>query len=125
MAATADVPALEKFANSLALVFAKVPAPEGAPPDSYTIDHSATIAVLDPQGRMAGIIQQPLQPRAIAADLAALTQVAFKEPQALTAPGPLPRPRERGWGWGRLSGFVSTALAAAAREARKHVREGK
>src|SRR3546814_10399364 len=65
MAATADVPALEKFANSLALVFAKVPAPEGAPPDSYTIDHSATIAVLDPQGRMAGIIQQPLQPRAI------------------------------------------------------------
>ncbi|HEY9540272.1 MAG TPA: SCO family protein [Luteimonas sp.] len=78
MAATADVPALEKFANSLALVFAKVPAPEGAPPDSYTIDHSATIAVLDPQGRMAGIIQQPLQPRAIAADLAALTQVSFK-----------------------------------------------
>src|SRR3546814_18844305 len=34
MAATADVPALEKFANSLALVFAKVPAPEGDPPDS-------------------------------------------------------------------------------------------
>src|SRR3546814_1334995 len=77
MAATADVPALEKFVNSLALVFAKVHAPEGAPPDSYTIDHSDTIAVLDPQGRMAGIIQQPLKPRAIAADLAALTQVSF------------------------------------------------
>lgn len=78
MAATADVPALEKFASSLALVFAKVPAPEGAPPDSYTIDHSATIAVLDPQGRMAGIIQQPLQPKAIAADLATLTQASFQ-----------------------------------------------
>jgi protein SCO1/2 len=78
LAATADVPALEKFARSLALVFAKVPAPEGAPPDSYTVDHSATIAVLDPQGRMAGIIQPPLQPKAIAADLAALTQASFK-----------------------------------------------
>ncbi|MFC3715735.1 SCO family protein [Luteimonas soli] len=78
LAATADVPALEKFARSLALVFAKVPAPEGAPPDSYTIDHSATIAVLDPQGRMAGIIQPPLQPKSIAADLTALTQVSFK-----------------------------------------------
>lgn len=76
IAATADVPALENFARSLALVFAKVPAPEGAPPDSYTVDHSATIAVLDPQGRMAGIIQPPLQPKAIAADMAALTQAA-------------------------------------------------
>src|SRR5690606_26244943 len=78
LAATADVPALEHFARSLSMVFAKVPAPEGAPPDSYTIDHSATIAVLDPQGRMAGIIQPPLQPKAIAADMAALTQASFK-----------------------------------------------
>ncbi|GAA3926705.1 SCO family protein [Luteimonas lutimaris] len=78
LAATADVPALEHFARSLSMVFAKVPAAEGAPPDSYTIDHSATIAVLDPQGRMAGIIQPPLQPKAIAADMAALTQASFK-----------------------------------------------
>src|SRR5690606_41624858 len=42
LAATANVPALEHFARSLSMVFAKVPAPEGAPPDSYTIDHSAT-----------------------------------------------------------------------------------
>src|SRR3546814_5828222 len=88
MAATADVSALVKFANSRALVFAKVPAPEGAPPDSYTIDHSATIAVLDPQGRMAGIIQQPLQPRAIAADLAALTQVSSSNPRHSRRQGP-------------------------------------
>src|SRR3546814_11035056 len=74
MAATADVPALEKFANSLALVFAKVPAPEGAPPDSYTIDHSATIAVPDPQGRMAGLLHKPPPPRATPAALATPTQ---------------------------------------------------
>jgi len=78
LAATADVPALEHFARSLSMVFAKAPAPEGAPPDSYTVDHSATIAVLDPQGRMTGIIQPPLQPKAIAADMAALTQASFK-----------------------------------------------
>src|SRR3546814_14570560 len=88
MAATADVPALEKFANSLALVFAKVPAPEGAPPDSYTIDHSATIAVLDPQGRMAGIIQQPLPPRALAAALAPLPHGRSQKPPAPPAPKP-------------------------------------
>lgn len=74
MAATADLPALEKFARSLSLVFAKVPPPDGAPADQYSVDHSATIAVLDPQGRMAGVIQPPLQPKAIAADMIALTR---------------------------------------------------
>ena len=76
LAATADVPALERFTRSLSLVFAKVPAPEGAPPEQYTMDHSATMAVLDPQGRMAGVIQPPLDPGAIAADLLALTQAS-------------------------------------------------
>lgn len=73
LAATADIPALEDFARSLSLVFMKVPAPEGAPPDQYSVDHSAAMAVLDPQGRMAGVLQPPLDPRAIAADLATLT----------------------------------------------------
>jgi protein SCO1/2 len=73
LAATADVPALEGFAKSLSLVFAKAPAPDGAPADQYSVDHSAAIAVLDPQARMAGVIQPPLDPRAIAKDMAALT----------------------------------------------------
>ncbi len=73
LAATADVPALEAFAKSLSLVFAKSPAPEGAPADQYSVDHSAAIAVLDPQARMAGVIQPPLQPQAIAGDMTALT----------------------------------------------------
>ncbi len=74
LAATADVPSLEAFTRSLSLVFAKVPAPDGAPAEAYSVDHSATIAVLDPQARMAGIIQPPFVPRAIAADLQALTR---------------------------------------------------
>jgi len=72
LAATADIPALEAFAKSLSLVFMKVPAAVGAPADQYSVDHSAALAVLDPQGRMAGVIPPPLQPKAIAADLITL-----------------------------------------------------
>ena len=76
LAATADVPALEAFARSLSMVFVKVPAPDGAPADQYSVDHSASLAVLDPQGRMAGIIQPPFDPKAIAADMTALIGAA-------------------------------------------------
>jgi protein SCO1/2 len=76
LAATADLPALERFAKSLSMVFAKVPPPDGIPADQYSVDHSASMAVLDPQGRMAGLIQPPLDPKVIAADMAALTGAA-------------------------------------------------
>jgi protein SCO1 len=74
LAATADIPTLERFTKSLSLVFAKVPLGKDAPPDRYTIDHSAAMVLLDPQGRMAGVIQPPLQPKAIAEDLIVLTK---------------------------------------------------
>jgi protein SCO1/2 len=74
LAATADIPALEAFTRSLSLVFAKAPAPEGAPADQYSMDHSATLAVLDPQGRMSGVVQPPFDAKAIAADLTQLTR---------------------------------------------------
>ena len=76
LAATADIPALEAFATSLSLVFAKVPLGGDAPEDAYTIDHSSQLILLDPQGRMAGVIQAPLDPKAIAADLITLTNGA-------------------------------------------------
>jgi len=60
------------------MVFAKVPAPTGAPADQYSIDHSASIAVLDPQARMAGVIMPPLDPRAVATDMAALTKASAR-----------------------------------------------
>ena len=74
LAATADVPALENFARSLSMVFGKVAPEAGAPADRYSIDHSAAMAVLDPQARMAGVIQGPLDAKAIAADMVALTR---------------------------------------------------
>jgi protein SCO1/2 len=79
LAATADVPALENFARSMMFVFQKVPGTDfERNPDDYTMDHSANIAVLDPKGRMAGFIKPPFQPRAIAEDLAALTQASMR-----------------------------------------------
>lgn len=73
LAATADVPTLERFARSVGLVFAKVPPAAGAPADAYEVEHSATLVVLDPKGRMAGIIQPPLDPVGIGSDLSLLT----------------------------------------------------
>ena len=74
LAATPDIPTLEAFAKSLSMVFAKVPLGDDAPADQYTIDHSGTLVLLDPQGRMAGVIQPPLEPAAIAEDLITLDQ---------------------------------------------------
>lgn len=74
LAATADVPALEAFAKSLSMVFAKVPAGAGAPADQYSMDHSASLAVLDPQGRLTGFIQPPFEPKDIAADMTVLSE---------------------------------------------------
>lgn len=69
-AATAPADALANFARTMGLVYMKVPL-EGA---DYTMDHSATMVVLDPQGRQAGLIGPPLQWRDIANDLARLAE---------------------------------------------------
>ncbi|HYG05110.1 MAG TPA: SCO family protein [Stenotrophomonas sp.] len=75
LAATADVPELERFATSLGLVFQKVPGKHfDENPSDYSMDHSAGIAVLDPQGRLAGLIRPPFQVPTIASDFARLTQ---------------------------------------------------
>lgn len=75
LAATADVPALESFAKSLGFVFMKVPGDDiDENPSDYTVDHSSGIAVLDPQGRVTGLIRPPFDPATIAADLIALTE---------------------------------------------------
>lgn len=73
LAATGEVPALEEFATALGMVFMKVPPPDGVAADQYSVDHSSTLVVLDPQGRMAGLLRPPLAPDAIARDLLALT----------------------------------------------------
>ncbi len=77
LAATADMPELERFATTLGFVFQKVPGKHFQEnPNDYSMDHSAAIAVLDPQGRQAGLIRPPFEPAAIAADLQALTKAS-------------------------------------------------
>ena len=86
LAATAPVPALEAFARSLSLVFMKVPGSSGEPGD-YSIDHSAALVLLDPQARMAGVVQPPFDVDGLAADLHRLTTSTPPQPSAATQGG--------------------------------------
>jgi protein SCO1/2 len=71
--ASSPTPAqLAAFAQALGLVYLKVPQPDG----NYDMDHSATLVVLDPQGRQAGLLSPPLDPQKIADDLRLLAERA-------------------------------------------------
>ena len=70
LAASSDPAALAQFAQALGLVYLKVPLDNG----DYTMDHSATLVVLDPQGRQAGLIRPPLAWQDIAQDLSLLAE---------------------------------------------------
>lgn len=74
LAATGDIPSLEAFTRSLSLVFMKMEPDDPALPQHYSVDHSASMAVLDPQARMAGVLQPPLDAQKIAADLLTLSR---------------------------------------------------
>ncbi|MBS3958816.1 MAG: SCO family protein [Xanthomonadaceae bacterium] len=76
-----DLARLEAFTSSLSLVFRKVPMD-----DTYTMDHSGSMVVLDPEVRVAGVIRPrmpegatpgsgaipTIDPQAVARDLARL-----------------------------------------------------
>ncbi len=69
--ATADEKTLASFARSLGMVYMKVPTADGK---DYTIDHSASVSLLDPDGNMAGLIRPPFNPAAIGADMKTLAE---------------------------------------------------
>jgi protein SCO1/2 len=75
LGATADAATLANFARSLGMVYMKVPATGG----DYSIDHSASVSVLDPNGEMAGLIRPPFDPAAIGADMKALAELPQSE----------------------------------------------
>lgn len=72
LAATAPEPALAAFVQALGMVYMKAPLPGGG----YSMDHSASLVLLDPQGRQAGLIRPPLKPADIATDLRLLAEAA-------------------------------------------------
>ena len=70
MAASPTPEQLAAFAKDLGLVYMKVPGANG----DYEMDHSATLVLLDPQGRQAGLISPPLDARKISDDLRLLAE---------------------------------------------------
>lgn len=69
LTASASQGPLSAFTQDLGLVYMKVP--QG---DSYTMDHSSTLVLLNPNAEFAGIVRPPLQPAALARDLMALAK---------------------------------------------------
>lgn len=68
LAATADHARLEPFARSIGMVYMQSPLGDG----EYTVDHSASIAILDPQARQVGVFRPPFDVAKMAADLRSL-----------------------------------------------------
>jgi len=69
-AATGAPAELLALTQSLGVMYVKVP--NGPGPLDYTIDHSASLLIIDPQGRLAGLIRPPHRVDAIVADLITL-----------------------------------------------------
>jgi protein SCO1 len=70
LAATADHERLTPFTRSLGMVYMQSPLADGG----YSVDHSASVAVLDPQLRLVAQLRPPLAPATIASDLARLQE---------------------------------------------------
>jgi protein SCO1/2 len=65
IAATASEDRLQPFTRQLGIVYMQSPLADG----NYTVDHSAQLVLIDPDGRMAGMFRPPLDARKIVADL--------------------------------------------------------
>ncbi|MDT0499254.1 SCO family protein [Algiphilus sp. W345] len=63
---------VDRVCSSLGLYYAKSPGPTD---DSYTMDHTAAIVVIDPQARARAYFVVPKNPQAMASDLAFLMSV--------------------------------------------------
>lgn len=70
LAATADHDRLQPFTRSLGMVYMQRPLEGGG----YTVDHSSSLAVIDPEGRLVAVMRPPLDPQKIAGDLRRLMQ---------------------------------------------------
>ncbi|MBX3692961.1 SCO family protein [Dokdonella sp.] len=67
-AATGSNDDLTRFTRSLGLVYTHVPDDKGG----YSVDHSASVVIIDPDGRVIGLFRPPLEVEPIATDLATL-----------------------------------------------------
>jgi len=70
-AATGPNPELDKLAQQLGMVYAKVPGPT---PDSYTMEHFASLIVIDPQAQAVAYLSPPHQVDALVHDFETLME---------------------------------------------------
>jgi protein SCO1/2 len=70
IAATGSDDALTALTQALGLVYSRAKS-DGS---DYTVDHSASAVIIDPQGRQAGLFRPPFDASKIAADLTTLAQ---------------------------------------------------
>ena len=66
--ATASEPELARVAHELAIAYQKVP---GNTPDTYAMDHTAALILINPQAQVVAYFSPPFQPDVLVADLKA------------------------------------------------------
>ena len=69
-AATGSDEELTRFTRALGLVYARVNDDKGG----YSVDHSASVVIIDPDGRVVGLFRPPFEAVPIAADLTTLVE---------------------------------------------------
>ena len=62
---------LDRLARAMSFVYTKVP---GATPESYTMDHSAALMLINPDGELAGFFTAPHRREALVSDLRTIVQ---------------------------------------------------
>ncbi len=72
LAATGPHPALQGLTNQLGMLYGKAEGQKTAM--GYLVDHSATILLIDPLGRLAAIFSAPHDPAAMAEDFITITR---------------------------------------------------
>lgn len=70
---TGSTAELDRLGGNIGYVYTKVP---GATPETYTIDHSASMILIGPDARLRGYFSPPFQAEALADDLHRLTASA-------------------------------------------------
>ena len=68
--------AIEAFTKDVGVLYMKSPQPNAKDPADYTVDHSAQLVLVSPDGAVRGMFRPPLDPNKIAADLRALANEA-------------------------------------------------
>lgn len=72
VAATGTDEELTRLTRALGILYLRVPDQSGG----YSIDHSASAMIIDPQGRRAGMFRPPFAPDAVSADLLTLIETS-------------------------------------------------